>query len=260
MDSYGLAPRRQESLATEHGLPEHSLVERNSFVRRIRLTPVQQTVLILQRHIWTIVACVLIVTSLSLLWAARQPRLYCATSKIAIYRDSQTSISPGKDAMQQAGDTDEYNVSLETQLHILQSRTLALAVVRKLGLTNNPGFAGKEQSDTGTGSTVGSQDPSPAESAAVDAFLLGLSVHPVKDTRVVEVGFTGPKAELDAQIVNALVDGFIEDSIRSRYDAATRAGKFLSGQLADLRTKVQDSQEKLIAYEREHNIVGVDEK
>jgi capsular exopolysaccharide synthesis family protein len=76
----------------------------------------------------------------------------------------------------------------------------------------------------------------------------------------VEVGFTGPKPELDSKIVNTLVDGFIEDSIRSRYEAATRAAKFLSGQLADLRTKVEESQETLVTYERAHNIVGVDEK
>jgi uncharacterized protein involved in exopolysaccharide biosynthesis len=39
-----------------------------------------------------------------------------------------------------------------------------------------------------------------------------------------------------------------------------RAAKFLSGQLVDLRTKVEESQEKLVGYETAHNIVGVDEK
>src|SRR5256885_840486 len=96
--------------------------------------------------------------------------------------------------------------------------------------------------------------------AAVDVLLAGTSVIPLKQTRVVEVSFTGPIPEMDAKIVNALVDGFIDDSIHSRYEAATRSARFLSGQLNELRSKVEDSQQRLIAYEREHNILGADEK
>jgi uncharacterized protein involved in exopolysaccharide biosynthesis len=94
----------------------------------------------------------------------------------------------------------------------------------------------------------------------VDVLLSGISVVPLKQTRVVGVSFTGPVPDLDAKIVNALVDGFIDDSIRSRYEAANRSAKFLSSQLSDLRSKVEDTQQRLVAYEREHNILGVDEK
>ena len=262
MDSQELVKRRRESAEISRRFPDLSLDESASAVRVITLTPVQRTVVLLQRNAWTIVTCMLIATSLCLLRAARQPRLYCATANIAIYRDNQATISLGKEYTQEVGDLDEYTVSLETQLHILQSRRLALGVVRKLGLDENAEFTGKEQPGTTAALEGETSNPTTteAESAAVDAVLSGLAVRSVKDTRVVEVSFTGPKADIDAKIANALVDGFIEDSIRSRYESATRAAKFLSGQLADLRGRVEESQEKLVAYERDHDIVGVDEK
>jgi capsular exopolysaccharide synthesis family protein len=260
MDSYGLARRKQEAVELQRRSRELRPDENPPSIRRIRLTPVQHTILLLHRYAWTIAACTLIATSLSLLWAARQPRLYRATAKVAIYRDNPAGVSLDKDVTPQTSDVDEYSVSLETQLHILQSRTLALGVVRKLGLARDPEFAGQSQLETNQISPAKDQSATKAESAATDVMLLDLSVHPIKDTRVVEVSFTGPKPELDSKIVNTLVDGFIEDSIRSRYEAATRAAEFLSGQLADLRAKVEESQEKLVAYERAHNIVGIDEK
>jgi len=167
----------------------------------------------------------------------------------------------GKSFALGAGDLDDYSVSLETQLRILESRTLASATVRKLGLDRNGDFVRDIQPDVARHARepaaqgdVGTLD------AAVDVLLAGVSVTPLKQTRVVEVSFTGPIPDLDAKIVNALVDGFIDDSIRSRYEAANRSAKFLSGQLSDLRSKVEDSQQRLIAYEREHNILGADEK
>jgi polysaccharide biosynthesis transport protein len=160
-----------------------------------------------------------------------------------------------------AGDLDDYSVSLETQLRILQSRALALATVRKLGLDRDTEFLREAQAAIAKPAHANTnQARVDTRSAAVDVLLSGISVIPLKQTRVVEVSFTGPVPDLDAKIVNALVDGFIDDSIRSRYEAANRSAKFLSSQLSDLRSKVEDSQQKLVAYEREHNILGVDEK
>jgi capsular exopolysaccharide synthesis family protein len=222
--------------------------------------PVQRVARVLRMRYWTILACTTISTSLFLLYAAWQPRLYRATANLAIYRDAGT-VSIPKDVTPELGDADEYTVSLETQLQILKSRTIALSVVRDLGLARNTEFIRDTKSgELDAGSNADADvSASPTESAAVAAVLLGLQVDPVKETRVVHVSFTGADRRLDAALVNALVDHFIEDSIRSRYEGSQRAAQFLSGQLADLRTKVEQSQEKLVKYERQHNIVGIDE-
>ena len=73
-----------------------------------------------------------------------------------------------------------------------------------------------------------------AESTAADLLLLHLTANGVKQTRIVEVGYTGPDPTLDRQVVNTLIDDFIDDSIRSRCEASARSARFLPG----LRSKV----------------------
>lgn len=231
------------------------------FARIPQQTPIQRSLWLVQKYRWTIAACLFATVLVSLLLAALQPRAYRATANLAIYRDSESGVSLSKNLGFGSGDLDDYSVSLDTQLHILQSRTLALFVVRKLGLDRNGSFMREAKLVPTTQPSESSElGETEAESAAVDGLLLHLAANSLKQTRIVEVSYTGPDSELDAQIVNTVVDGFIDDSIRSRYEASSRSARFLSSQLTDLRSKVEESQQKLVAYEREHNIVGTDDK
>ncbi|HEU5231784.1 MAG TPA: polysaccharide biosynthesis tyrosine autokinase [Terriglobales bacterium] len=231
------------------------------FARIPQQSPLQRSLWLLQKYRWTIAACVLGVLLVTVLIAALQPRTYRATANLVIYRDSEGGVSLSKNLGLGSGDLDDYSVSLDTQLHILQSRTLALSVVRKLGLNKNTSFMRQAKLEPGGQPSRSSESgETEAESAAVDVLLLHLAANSVKQTRIVEVSYTGPDPQLNAQIVNTLVDGFIDDSIRSRYEASTRSARFLSSQLTDLRTKVEQSQQRLVEYEREHNIVGTDDK
>jgi uncharacterized protein involved in exopolysaccharide biosynthesis len=125
---------------------EPALFEERQFsFQAVRENPVQRTVRLLRAHFWVIVACSLASTFLSLLYSTSQPRLYRATSDIAIYRDSDTGPSLGKTFGLGGGDLDDYSVSMETQLRILQSRALALVTVRKLGLDRNTEFLREAQ-------------------------------------------------------------------------------------------------------------------
>ena len=231
------------------------------FARIPQPTPLQQSLWIVRKHRWTIAACVLGVALVSVVIAALQPRTYRATANLAIYRDNESGVSLSKSLGLGSGDLDDYSVSLDTQLHILQSRTLALFVVRRLGLDKNPTFMRRAKlQPTGKPSRFSESGETEAESAAVDILLVHLAANSVKQTRIMEVSYTGPDPQLNAQIVKTLLEGFIDDSIRSRYEASTRSARFLSSQLTDLRTRVEESKQKLVAYEREHNIVGADDK
>jgi polysaccharide biosynthesis transport protein len=264
MNPHGLVRCRATSEHIRASLADTGPVlfeERQFSFQAVQDSPVQRTVRLLRTHFWIVAACSLGSTFLSLLYSTTEPKLYRATSDIAIYRDTDTGPSLGKTFSLGGGDLDDYSVSMETQLRILQSRTLALATVRKLGLDRNVDFLREAQATIAKRAHArNDQARADTTSAAVDVLLAGVSVMPLKQTRVVGVSFTGPIPDLDAKIVNALVDGFIDDSIRSRYEAANRSAKLLSTQLSDLRSKVEDSQQRLVAYEREHNILGVDEK
>lgn len=254
MDSHALIKRNSIDVSTQD--PPFFQSSLRASARLAPTNPVERIICLLDKHVWTITACVALTVTLSFFYALSQPRLYRATANIAIDRDGNASVPLNKTFASALGDTDDYSVSLETQIRVLQSRTLAISVVRKLDLTQNALFM-RAANRRFPALDDAAADP---ELTAVEAILAGLTVKPIKNTRVVEASFTGRNRNLNAAIVNTLVDAFIDDNIRSRYEAANRAAKFLSTQLSELRAKVEESQLKLVAYEREHNIVMLDEK
>ena len=51
-----------------------------------------------------------------------------------------------------------------------------------------------------------------------------------------------------------------EQNFKTRFESTQRTSDWLSQQLADLQMKVESSQEKLVQYQKEHDILGIDEK
>jgi len=56
------------------------------------------------------------------------------------------------------------------------------------------------------------------------------------------------------------VKTFIEENFKTKYEAVTQTSEWLSRELADLQLKVQTAEEKLVRYQKDHSILGVDEK
>ena len=96
--------------------------------------------------------------------------------------------------------------------------------------------------------------------AILGAFLGRLSVRRVPDRRLIEVGFEAEDPQLASRVVNAHLQNFIKKNFRSKYDATTQASSWLSGELEELRIKVEKSEDARIAYERQNQIWRTNEK
>jgi succinoglycan biosynthesis transport protein ExoP len=57
-----------------------------------------------------------------------------------------------------------------------------------------------------------------------------------------------------------LITTYTENNFKSRFDSTMQASDWLSKQLVDLQMKVETSQEKLVHYQKEHEILGIDDK
>ncbi len=53
---------------------------------------------------------------------------------------------------------------------------------------------------------------------------------------------------------------YVENNFKARFESTMQASDWLSKQLVDLQMKVETSQEKLVRYQKEHEILGIDEK
>jgi succinoglycan biosynthesis transport protein ExoP len=75
-----------------------------------------------------------------------------------------------------------------------------------------------------------------------------------------EIHFSSTDPQLAASAVNTLAATYAENNFKSRFDSTMQASDWLSKQLVDLQMKVETSQEKLVRYQKEHEILGIDDK
>ena len=162
----------------------------------------------------------------------------------------------------------------QTQYNILQSRALARKTVESLKLWDHP-LLGAEQADRSSGvktaaagaarwvsglfSTaargsfeVPAADETAAQSKTIDAFLEGLMVSPIRNSRLVDVKFRSADPALATSVVNSLAKNYIEQTLEYKFLASKEATDWLGERLSEQRKQVEAAETKLQAY-REHN-------
>jgi capsular exopolysaccharide synthesis family protein len=114
----------------------------------------------------------------------------------------------------------------------------------------------------GGGNGVSEVEPSTDEESARLAARLagGIDAQPIRNTRLIEVSYTGPDPQLAAQIANTLTEEFIEENLEGKYDATTRASDFLREQLEELQIDVEKGEQELLDYAQRNNIVNLSER
>lgn len=150
---------------------------------------------------------------------------------------------------------------VESQVEILKSDSVALAVVRDLKLTRDEEFMGSG----GVLSTLvwlisfGSEGSKPTETelenAAVVKLVQALKVKRVGLTYVLQVDFTSPSASKAAQIANALADAYMLGELEAKYQSMRRAGKWLQDRLKDLREQASNADRAVQKFKADNNLV-----
>ena len=210
--------------------------------------------IVLRKHQWLILTFLLTVVTVVTIASFKMKPVYEAAARVEVDKESSQNTLPFQDesAYDEYVDMDSY---LETQTKILQSETLAFQTIKSLDLGRYPEFGGGPNALASVQGGAGSRRP-----AILSAFLGGLSVKRVPNTRLIEVRFEAEDPQLAAQIVNAHIQNYIEQNFRSKYDATTQASNWLSSELEELRIKVEKSEDARLAYERQNQIWQIDEK
>ena len=121
---------------------------------------------------------------------------------------------------------------LETEFKILQSDLLALQVIRELNLDRRPDFAAKPLQP----------HPSilrPIRCRAIRAGLLlwlanfkgNLKVALSPNTRIIEVHYRSPDPQMAANVVNTLMQTYVENNFKARFESTMQASDWLQKQL-----------------------------
>ena len=186
--------------------------------------------------------------------------IYDAVARVSILSQAPDILN-FKDN-QQSSESIDQDSSIGTQVNVLQSNTLALLVIRNLGLNHRAEFAGKERPTTTGGIPVSgsSAETLEREDQLIRVFHSNLKVLPVPNTAIIEIKYSSPDPRLSAEVANSVANTFIEQNIKARFDSTMQAADWLSKQLADLQITVETSQARLVDYQKAHGIVGTDDK
>jgi len=207
---------------------------------------------------WIIIASVVLVVGVVAISTLRSTPIYEAVGSIAINKMDPVTFNL-KDS---SGAVDYYDpTDLDTEVRILKSDLLALQVIRQLNLDRQPEFGANTKSSSALELTTDTlQADSAKTSAALASFKGSLQVALVPNTRIIEIRYRSPDKNIAAHVVNTLAHTYVEQNFKTRFESTMQASDWLSKQLVDLQIKVETSQEKLVRYQKEHEILGIDEK
>jgi succinoglycan biosynthesis transport protein ExoP len=161
---------------------------------------------------------------------------------------------------------------VDSQVEVLRSEAVALAVVKTLNLSEDPAFVAPRESwlRAGWGWVVGNfrallpamHPPSNVDPGltrqlkAVATLNQHLRVSRVAASLVVEVGFTWPNPARAAEVANAYVNAYMLKQLSSGIDATKRAGKWLEERTEELRQLSVDADLAAQKFRAEHNLLA----
>ena len=143
---------------------------------------------------------------------------------------------------------------LETQAKNLESEELVRAVVRKVASDRNS-KNGRATEPNASQARPAAQEQemtplTPEESALLWLLRDGLNVRRDTSSRLIYVSIGAHDPELATVLTNTLVDLFVEETYRTRYDAIVKSSEWLSRQIDDVRARMETSNRVLTDFQR----------
>lgn len=196
-----------------------------------------------------------VVTALTLL----QPKSYTATASLVI---APRPAEIGSDRTTPLNDP-AADSSVDTQVELLKSPTLAGLVVDDLGLVRAERFAAL--TDTPTlrdripllAPTRKPVAASARRDAAIAQLQQRLEVHRTAQTFVLSLSFSHPDRHLAMEVVNGFARQFVAQSVAVKREGADSSHRLLRSQLDDARQEVEAADGALGRYKVANNLMSV---
>ncbi len=249
---------------------------------------------VIRKRLWLIVGLVVLVTTLTAIYVARQPNVYEARARV------QVDLEQGNPQLQVSDrptllpnpDPAYFN----TQLQLLTSDSLLRRVVKEMNLETNKEFQeerNRQQASTWRAilRSIGLAREETKKTKDLEEVLAGMNlataeeineavrlapfveilkknlrVEPVrvsqatfKDTRLIEISFQHTNPELAALIVNGIAEVFVKQNQEKRTGTSKRTNDFLSERIATLQSEIKRDEMRLAELKNNAGILKKDE-
>jgi polysaccharide biosynthesis transport protein len=182
----------------------------------------------------------------------RAPRLYTATAIV--------EMSPQGNGLEDlagvsglVGEGSEFMTDMLTQQAVLMDESTALSVIQRLNLMDTPPYNALVRSRSR--SAASALRDSVILDRALGIFRSGLKTVPITNTRLLSVSYTDRDPARAAAIANAVVEAYLENHTKNRYDATVKASSWLTDQLDALRRHAEDIHEQVTRLEKKSGVL-----
>jgi len=247
----------------------------------------------LMRHKLLLLSSVTALSLLALLYTLSITPTYRASTTLQIDQTTHSIVNYNvlQESRQHALDKHFY----QTQYDILKSRKLASRVIEQLNLAeydaNNtlkkpivsqyiekikagirsviPTAQTEDKSDTTENSDIKVNeiedtsliDPSLqlANKPIELSFLSRLTITPSEKSNIVEVFYESTEPEMAAKIVNAIAENYINLNLEAKGNSSEYAKKFIAEQLTISKKNLEESEQELVDYAKNNQIINTDD-
>ncbi|MEQ8771981.1 MAG: polysaccharide biosynthesis tyrosine autokinase, partial [Erythrobacter sp.] len=135
---------------------------------------------------------------------------------------------------------------LNTQYELLRSRFMAGRVIEAGNLLRDEQFL----------DAFSLEDPEGLDRQSVGGLLLDkIEIQPIAQSSLVDVQFVSPSPEVSARIANLWVNEYIAANYEKRFGTNIEARDFLRNQIEELRANLSRSEQELISYANQNEIL-----
>jgi len=234
---------------------------------------------VLLKRRWLIFTIFMIVVLTVAIHTFSATPIYQATARIVIEKENPNVVSIQEVMAVDATGSDYY----QTQYKIIESRTVAREVIKRLDLENSLEFFPPPKDDiisnakqwvrdiitfwkdwvesiirtelTEEAEVTDEAGDFTPDSNLVSAFIGRINVQPIRNSRLVDINMEANDPKLAAEMVNELVRTYIDKNLEIKLEATKDAVKWLTDRIDEERKKVEAAENALLRYKEKHEII-----
>ncbi|MGB8260296.1 MAG: GNVR domain-containing protein [Terracidiphilus sp.] len=221
---------------------------------------VSELIEIVARRRLPLLACVALGALGAIVFSLLLPRRYEAVSRLTV--DFRPTESASVEALAQvAGVADP--TTLQTQVSILQTDSMAWEVIRRLRLDQRAEAlprrfeTGAPFCQTPVGQLLESATTECRE-RLLEEFRTRVHVQAVPRTEIIEIRYRSTSPYLAAAVVNVIATAYMEYNFRAKYESATKSTAWLAGQLTGVRKDAEEAVRKMLALQQQTGTMGAE--
>ena len=188
---------------------------------------------VVRKHLWLIASTFLVIVTAVAILTFKMAPVYKATAQVLV-----ESSTPRAAPFKEVYTADTQREFYTTQHKLLKSRRIAEKTAAKLNLVDRAEF--------------------PTKKAAASYVQRAILVEPIRGSNLVSVSVEGSKPEKITQVVNAVVDAFVEYNREERESTSFEALGQLTAEVLNLKNELDNKERALAEFQDKNKLLFIE--